>query len=193
MAALVFGSTSSAESPFTTVPSETAFDCSDVCGIAASSFASDVRGESWTLAEGGVVGESGSGVDEGESGVSFCVIVAGEEGLGDGMEVGEASAADRLARSRSSKFIFCRGFSEETTEGDDALFVMGPPVRCDAKDLRKFESADSANWLDDIGEAGPRDVSRERDRDGIELLWSSGEVSVELRGWAARLSTAWRN
>lgn len=71
-------------------------------------------------------------------------VVVGGEGSG-GVEAVDTSAADKLARSRSSKFNFCRGFSEGVMEGNDALLVMGAAIRFVPKDLRKLEMADSAS------------------------------------------------
>lgn len=134
-----------------------------------------------------MTGESGNGTEGGERGGSLAVVDAVGGDLRRAALVVDTSAADRLARNRSSRFNLCRGLSRDATEGVDVLCV-----RCDAgglfviKDLRKVESADSARCPE--GELAVETGEREE-----EAFCSSDCVSVELRGGVARFSTAWRN
>lgn len=130
---------------------------SDTCGMSSVSLASDVRGEATR--------ESGSGIDEGERDLSApaTTLVSDGERLSElDVVVPVASEAERIfARNRSSKFFFCRGFSEEIAGGADVALAMGWPVRCDVRDMRKFEMADSASWLEDVGGVGLEGLSTE--------------------------------
>jgi hypothetical protein len=102
-------------------------------------------------------GESGKGVDAGIR-VSFETVATGGVGFGEVDEAVETSTDDRLARSRSSKFIFNRGLSGMEPDSD-VLFSMGGPTRLVVGDLHKLDSADSASWVDDSCEVEPGDVS----------------------------------
>jgi len=145
-------------------------------------------GDAWT--------ESGRGVDDGERGWSDTIDVTEGDDFRDGSGEGALDAspiANVAARSLSSKVdlvLPSLGGVELAFRGIDPML----PERWVARDFRRLLRADSANWLEDIGEEGRNDESSELEREADSRCVSAGAPSEDWRGTAGvRFSTAWRN
>jgi len=140
------------------------------------------------------MGESGSGVEAGESGCRSIIVCGVDDGeaLAEGcaVEGPEASPMAKVAlRNLSSKLPFGVLLSDK----DDGLPVRpaGLPDRWEARDLRKEDSADSANCPEDNGAAERVGCeSRERGRDALSRWSSVDEMSSPWGTCCASCSTA---
>jgi hypothetical protein len=100
-------------------------------------------------------GDSGKGVDDGDSGCCSVELIGDGDALAEasGVVALEASPIAKVARSLSSRFVL--GSLVSLSGGMSfALLSIGPglPDRLVAKDFRRLDKADSANWPEDRGE-----------------------------------------
>lgn len=171
-------------------------DCGGVPGENGVTARSSIERLSTSSATGGA-GDPGRGVEAGDSGCCFAVLI------GDGEPRAEAPGVVALEASPIAKVVAARNLSSRVdfdnllSRGGLMVELLdtgaGLPERWVTRDLRRLDSADSANWPEDNGDVGRKPCESGELGGEPVSRWSSSDELSRRTGGGAKLSTAWRN